>query len=111
MPDVTRLLEAAEAGDRLAAAQLLPLVCYELSSLAAARMTAEAPGHTLDATALVHEAHLRLRPNRCPGSGPRPCIPRISCPSGSQEYHVRVIGVAYERLQQSLVQYGTTPSA
>ncbi len=60
MPDVTRLLEAAQAGDRLAAGQLLPLVYDELRKLAAARMTAEAPDHSLDATALVHEAYLRL---------------------------------------------------
>ncbi|QDU21925.1 ECF-type sigma factor [Urbifossiella limnaea] len=60
MSDVTRLLEAAQAGDRQAAAELLPLVYDELRRLAAARMAAEAPGHTLDATALVHEAYLRL---------------------------------------------------
>src|SRR6476620_11261088 len=60
MSDVTRLLEAAQAGDRRAAADLLPLVYNELRKLAAARMAAEAPGHTLDATALVHEAYLRL---------------------------------------------------
>src|ERR687897_3374080 len=60
MPDVTRLLDAAAAGDRKAAAELLPLVYDELRALAAARMVAEAPGHTLDATALVHEAYLRL---------------------------------------------------
>jgi RNA polymerase sigma factor (TIGR02999 family) len=60
MADVTRLLEAASAGDRQAAADLLPLVYDELRKLAAARMAAEVPGHTLDATALVHEAYLRL---------------------------------------------------
>ncbi len=60
MSDVTRLLGAAAAGDRQAAANLLPLVYDELRKLAAARMAAEAPGHTLDATALVHEAYLRL---------------------------------------------------
>ena len=60
MSDVTRLLEAAKAGDRQAAAALLPLVYDELRKLAAARMAAENPGHTLDATALVHEAYLRL---------------------------------------------------
>ncbi len=60
MPDVTRLLEAARAGDHGAASQLLPLVYSELRKLAAAKLTAEAPGHTLDATALVHEAYLRL---------------------------------------------------
>ena len=60
MSDVTRLLEAATAGDRRAAADLLPLVYDELRKLAAARMAAESPGRTLDATALVHEAYLRL---------------------------------------------------
>src|SRR5918911_4379182 len=60
MSDVTRLLDAAAAGDRRAAADLLPLVYDVLRKLAAARMAAETPGHTLDATALVHEAYLRL---------------------------------------------------
>lgn len=60
MSDVTRLIEAAQLGDRQAAADLLPLVYQELRKLAAARMAAESPGHTLDATALVHEAYLRL---------------------------------------------------
>jgi RNA polymerase sigma factor (TIGR02999 family) len=58
--DVTRLLEAANRGDRQAAAELLPLVYTELRRLAAAQMAREKPGHTLDATALVHEAYLRL---------------------------------------------------
>jgi RNA polymerase sigma factor (TIGR02999 family) len=60
MSDVTRLLDAAAARDRRAAADLLPLVYDELRKLAAARMAAETPGHTLDPTALVHEAYLRL---------------------------------------------------
>ena len=60
MSDVTRLLDAAAAGDRRAAADLLPLVNDELRKLAAARMAAEAPGHILKPTALVHEAYLRL---------------------------------------------------
>jgi RNA polymerase sigma factor (TIGR02999 family) len=60
MSAVTRLLDAAAAGDPRAAADLLPLVYDELRKLAAGRMAAEAPGHTLDATALVHEAYLRL---------------------------------------------------
>jgi RNA polymerase sigma factor (TIGR02999 family) len=60
MSEVTRLLDAAAAGDRWAAADLLPLLYDELRKLAAARMAAESPGHTLDATALVHEAYLRL---------------------------------------------------
>jgi RNA polymerase sigma factor (TIGR02999 family) len=60
MSDVTRLLSAAAAGDRQAAADLLPLVYDALRQLAVARMAAEAPGHTLQPTALVHEAYLRL---------------------------------------------------
>jgi RNA polymerase sigma factor (TIGR02999 family) len=60
MSEVTRLLDAAASGDRKAAADLLPLVYDELRKLAAARMVHEPAGHTLDATALVHEAYLRL---------------------------------------------------
>ncbi len=60
MSDITRLLDAAQFGDRQAAAAILPLVYDELRKLAATRMAAEAPGHTLDATALVHEAYLRF---------------------------------------------------
>lgn len=60
MSDVTRLLDAAAAGDRHAAAELLPLVYDELRKLAAARMAAESPDQTLQPTALVHEAFLRL---------------------------------------------------
>jgi len=60
MPEITHLLAAAAHGDRQAAADLLPLVYEELRKLAAARMAAERPGHTLDPTALVHEAYLRL---------------------------------------------------
>src|SRR5215210_5650252 len=60
MSDVTRLLDAATAGDRQAAADLLPLVYAELRKLAAARLAAEPSGHTLQPTALVHEAYLRL---------------------------------------------------
>ncbi len=60
MGDVTQILAAVEAGDPTAAAELLPLVYDELRKLAAARMAAEQPGQTLQATALVHEAYLRL---------------------------------------------------
>ena len=60
MSDVTRLLEAAAGGDRKAAADLLPLVYGELRKLAAARLAAEPAGNTLQPTALVHEAYLRL---------------------------------------------------
>ena len=60
MPDVTRLLDAAAAGDPKAAGELLPLVYDELRRLAAHRLAHERPGQTLQATALVHEAYLRL---------------------------------------------------
>src|SRR6478735_112947 len=60
MSDVTQMLQAIEHGDAQAADALLPLVYDELRKLAAARMANEAPGHTLQPTALVHEAWLRL---------------------------------------------------
>jgi RNA polymerase sigma factor (TIGR02999 family) len=60
MSEFTRLLDAAEGGDRRAAADLLPLVYDELRKLAAGPLANESPGHTRDATALVHEAYLRL---------------------------------------------------
>jgi RNA polymerase sigma factor (TIGR02999 family) len=71
--DVTRLRDAAAAGDPQAGADLLPLVYDELRKLAAARLADEQPGQTLQATALVHEAYLRLvgggQPNRWNGRG------------------------------------------
>src|SRR5262245_38876877 len=60
MSDVTRILSAIEQGDRHAAEQLLPLVYDELRRLAAQKLAQEKPGQTLQATALVHEAYLRL---------------------------------------------------
>ncbi|MBS0267000.1 MAG: sigma-70 family RNA polymerase sigma factor [Planctomycetes bacterium] len=60
MPDVTRILSQIESGDPEAAAELLPLVYDELRKLAAAKLKQESPGQTLQATALVHEAYLRL---------------------------------------------------
>ena len=67
MTEVTRLLKAAHHGDKQAAADLLPLVYAELRQLAAAKLAREAPGQTLDATALVHEAYLRLVGSPGPG--------------------------------------------
>lgn len=60
MSDVTRILSEIESGDPSAAEQLLPLVYDELRKLAAAKLAEEKPGQTLQATALVHEAYLRL---------------------------------------------------
>jgi RNA polymerase sigma factor (TIGR02999 family) len=73
MSDVTSILSAIEGGDPTAAAELLPLVYGELRKLAAARLAAEPAGHTLQPTALVHEAYLRLvgggRPQDWAGRG------------------------------------------
>ena len=60
MSEVTRILSAIEHGDPLASGQLLPLVYDELRRLAAAKLAQEKPGQTLQATALVHEAYVRL---------------------------------------------------
>jgi RNA polymerase sigma factor (TIGR02999 family) len=60
MSEVTRILSAIEEGDPQAAEQLLPLVYEELRKLAAQKLAQEKPGQTLEATALVHEAYLRL---------------------------------------------------
>ena len=60
MSDVTRILSAIEQGETAAAEQLLPLIYDELRKLAAQRLSQEKPGQTMQATALVHEAYLRL---------------------------------------------------
>ncbi len=69
MNDVTRILSAIEEGDPRAAGDLLPLVYEELRRLAKQRLAQENPGQTLQATALVHEAYLRLVG--------RPAVPRL----------------------------------
>ena len=94
MSDVTRLLDAAAGGDRQAAADLLPLVYDELRKLAAARMAGEAAGQTLQPTALVHEAYLRLvgpaeRPAGTAAATsspppPRPCAASWSTPPAAK---------------------------
>src|SRR5438046_10754488 len=60
MTEITRILQSLESGDAKAADQLLPLVYDELRKLAAHKMSLQPPGQTLQATALVHEAYLRL---------------------------------------------------
>jgi RNA polymerase sigma factor (TIGR02999 family) len=70
MTDVTRILSAIEQGDPSAAEQLLPLVYDELRKLAAQKLAQEASGQTLQATALVHEAYLRLVRPASGGRGP-----------------------------------------
>src|SRR5262245_21172559 len=68
MSEITDLLAALEQGDPQAASQLLPLVYDELRRLAAHKLAQEAPGQTLEPTALVHEAYLRLSLNEKPSS-------------------------------------------
>jgi RNA polymerase sigma factor (TIGR02999 family) len=70
MSEVTRILSAIEQGEPHAAEQLLPLVYAELRQLAAQKMAHEKPGQTLQATALVHEAYLRLVGNTNPSRQP-----------------------------------------
>lgn len=67
MADVTLILQAIDSGDARAAGELLPLVYDELRKLAAQRMRGESPDHTLGATALVHEAYIRLVGKSDPG--------------------------------------------
>ncbi len=66
MSDVTRILTAIDSGDAKAVDELLPVVYKELRRLAAARLAKESPGQTLQPTALVHEAYLRLIGNDQP---------------------------------------------
>ena len=83
MSDVTRILSQIESGDPTAAEHLLPLVYDELRKLAAARLAREKPGQTLQATALVHEAYLRLVANQGPGTtSQEPAEPSVA--PGSQ---------------------------
>jgi RNA polymerase sigma factor (TIGR02999 family) len=86
MTEVTRLLEAMEQGDRHAAARLLPEVYEELRKLAAVRMAHEAPGQTLQPTALVHEAWLRVS-----GEGRRPFANRAEFFAAAAESMRRIL--------------------
>jgi RNA polymerase sigma factor (TIGR02999 family) len=67
MPDITQMLQSIDEGGTKAAGELLPLVYQELRKLAAQRMKSEAPNHTLNTTALVHEAYIRLVGKQDPG--------------------------------------------
>ena len=76
MSDVTRILDRVQQGDPKAADELLPLVYEELRKLAAAKMAQQSPGQTLQATALVHEAWLRLTGGVRDQWRPRALLPR-----------------------------------
>ena len=79
MSDVTQILSAIEGGDQKAAEELLPLVYDELRKLAAAKMAQEKPGQTLQATALVHEAYVRLVDDKPAGKWNACCCIRRLC--------------------------------
>jgi RNA polymerase sigma factor (sigma-70 family) len=105
MSDVTHLLSAFDQGDPQAAEQLLPLVYQELRQLAAARLAHEKPGHTLQATALVHEAYLRLvRPgvgSQELGADP---TPSSQSPAPSFNSRAQFFAAAAEAMRRILVE-------
>src|SRR5262245_33240828 len=110
MSDVTRILSQIDAGDPQAAEQLLPLVYDELRKLAAARLAHEKPGQTLQATALVHEAYLRLvrsGGDREQGTGDSEAnlVPG-SCPLAPVSWHSRghFFAAAAEAMRRILVE-------
>jgi hypothetical protein len=87
MSDVTRILSAIDQGDPNAAEQLLPLVYDELRKLAAQRLAHEKPGQTLQATALVHEAFLRLVGNQAPNTKHQASNTRHQVPAWNSRNH------------------------
>jgi RNA polymerase sigma factor (TIGR02999 family) len=103
MSDVTHLLDAAAAGDRQAAADLLPLVYDELRRLAAGQMANERPGHTLDATALVHEAYLRLVGDCGASKGSNAPLPCASGPEVGFANRRHFFAAAAEAMRRILI--------
>jgi DNA-directed RNA polymerase specialized sigma24 family protein len=109
MTDVTRILSQIDAGDPHAAELLLPLVYDELRKLAAARLAHEKPGQTLQATALVHEAYLRLvggQGDREQETGDKRANPTpVSCPLSSVAWHSRghFFAAAAEAMRRILI--------
>src|SRR5262245_33319602 len=105
MSDVTRILSQIDSGDLAAAEQLLPLVYDELRKLAAAKLAHEKPGQTLQATALVHEAYLRLVGSSASG-GREPPGDREADASHSPEWNSRghFFAAAAEAMRRILVE-------
>jgi RNA polymerase sigma factor (TIGR02999 family) len=101
MSDVTRILSAIEQGDPHAAEQLLPLVYDELRKLAHHKLAQEKPGQTLQATALVHEAYLRLVASGRPAS--TGCKPGESEPHWDSRGHF--FAAAAEAMRRILIDY------
>ena len=107
MSDVTQILSAIEQGDPSAAEKLLPLVYDELRKLAAVRLAQEKPGQTLQATALVHEAYLRLVGPAC-RAGPEPSADanERSRPADGTYFNSRghFFGAAAEAMRRILIE-------
>ena len=99
MSDVTLILSQVEAGDSAATEQLLSLAYDELRRLAAAKLAHEKPGQTLQATALVHEAYLRLVGNG--SSNPRGTLPAPSFRSRKHFFAAAAEAIAYRVLRDS----------
>ena len=99
MHDVTRVLSAIELGDPSAAEQLLPLVYDELRQLAAQKLAQEKPGQTLQATALVHEAYIRLV-----ASGSPPDLPQPAAPARGWDSRGHFFAAAAEAMRRILVE-------
>jgi hypothetical protein len=112
MSHVTRILEQIDQGDPHAAGQLLPLVYDELRKLAAVYMANEAPSHTLDATALVHEAYLRLvasqEPQR-PEDSQGPVAHAPGSPNFANRWHF--FAAAAEAMRRILVDHARRKQA
>ena len=110
MSDVTRILSQIDSGDPAAADLLLPLVYEELRKLAAARLAHEKPGQTLQATALVHEAYLRLVGNQGPGTrSQEPAEQNVapgSCPLAPVSFNSRghFFAAAAEAMRRILIE-------
>ena len=110
MTDVTRILTAIEQGDPHAAEQLLPLVYDELRKLAAQRLADEKPGQTLQATALVHEAYLRLVAAGAPSDtaggasvAPQSAASEPAAPAKAWNSRGHFFGAAAEAMRRILV--------
>jgi RNA polymerase sigma factor (sigma-70 family) len=101
--DVTSLLAAIGRGDRRAAGELLPLVYDELRRLAARNLARERPGHTLDATALVHEAYLRMLAHE-PQASPPPAGEWPHSPPPSWDGRRHFFAAAAEAMRRILVE-------
>jgi RNA polymerase sigma factor (TIGR02999 family) len=110
MSDVTHILSAIEQGDPHAAAQLLPLIYDELRKLAAAKLAHEKPGQTLQATALVHEAYVRLLGA---GSASKGDADSLACAAGSPEFASRghFFGAAAEAMRRILIEQARRKAA